>query len=466
MATPRRDPLGQPHDALGRAAEAVDGFVLGFIACDLRVIHVLDEQDDASAAVQICLAMLHLFAESPAGALQARLHLSRAQAALAAMSPSHPAHDRLTRWAAATQAWCNGDTAQALALHETQVRRYPRDLLALKLGQYHAFNRGDAPAMLRLALPGLDAAADVPQLHGMAAFAYEQCHFLDAAEVHARQALAMRRDEPWAQHALAHVMLARGELHAGSRFLAEMSDGWSGLNSFMRTHNWWHLALFLIEQDHLDEALSLYDREVWGVDTACSQDQVNAVSLLARLELAGADVGERWQNVADHLVTRTADQVLPFLDMQYLYGLARAARPEADTLLQHVARRAQSVSSVSGGESDTVWREVAQPACLGLTAHARGDMREAAMQLGIALPRLQEIGGSHAQRELFEQLHLDALLRAGSLAGAQNLLQQRLALQPESVRLRKQARRLYAALALPTTLADPRGTTAGEPVRP
>ena len=92
-------------------------------------------------------------------------------------------------------------------------------------------------------------------------------------------------------------------------------------------------------------------------------------------------------------------------------------------------------------------------------------MREAATQLGIALPRLQEIGGSHAQRELFEQLHLDALLRAGSLAGAQNLLQQRLAAQPESVRLRKQARRLYAALALPTTLADPRDVTAAEPVR-
>ena len=42
------------------------------------------------------------------------------------------------------------------------------------------------------------------------------------------------------------------------------------------------------------------------------QDQINAVSLLARLELAGVDVGPRWADVADHLALRLADHVLPF----------------------------------------------------------------------------------------------------------------------------------------------------------
>ena len=80
--------------------------------------------------------------------------------------------------------------------------------------------------------------------------------------------------------------------------------------------------------------LRLYDRQVWGVVKDYSQDQINAVSLLARLELAGVDVGDRWQDVASHLAARLHDHVLPFLDVQYLYGLARAGRPEADALLR------------------------------------------------------------------------------------------------------------------------------------
>jgi hypothetical protein len=59
-----------------------------------------------------------------------------------------------------------------------------------------------------------------------------------------------------------------------------------------------------------------------------------------------------------------------------------------------------------------------------------------------------EIGGSHAQRDLFAQIHLDALLRAGHGAAAQNILQPQLRSQPESARLRRLAAPLYASLGL------------------
>ena len=57
---------------------------------------------------------------------------------------------------------------------------------------------------------------------------------------------------------------------------------------------------------------------------------MGAVSLLARLEIAGIDIGRRWQDLADYLAARAEDTVQPFLTLQYLYGLARAGRPEAD----------------------------------------------------------------------------------------------------------------------------------------
>jgi hypothetical protein len=141
-------------------------------------------------------------------------------------------------------------------------------------------------------------AADVPYVHGMAAFGYEQCHLMREAEASARRAIAMCRKEPWAHHALAHVMLTEGRLAEGLAFMESVSDTWIGLNSFMVTHNWWHVALFLIDLGRDAEALAVYDEHAWGVVKDYSQDQIGAVSLLARLELAGIDVGARWNDVA------------------------------------------------------------------------------------------------------------------------------------------------------------------------
>ncbi len=191
--------------------------------------------------------------------------------------------------------------------------------------------------------------------------------------------------------------------------------------------------------------LRLYDREVWGVDKTYSQDQIGAVSLLARLEMAGVAVGDRWDELAGWLVTRTGDQVQPFLDMQYLYGLGRAGRPEADTLMANVERFAATAPD----DSRIAWQRVAVPACRGLLAHGRGRWAEAAEQLSIALPQLTAIGGSHAQRDLFEQFYIDSLQRCGRWAGAQNLLQPRVNAQPQSERLRRQVHEVYAALGLP-----------------
>jgi hypothetical protein len=440
------DALGNPVTLVEAAGLGpLNAFVEGFIASEARAVDILQAQDDPSAIVQAYCAALHMFAETGDAARNARPFLERAQAAAAQASA------REQRFVAAVAAWIAGDLPRAIALHEEQAREHPRDLASLKLGQYHLFNRGDSPGMLRLALHALPAAADVPYLHGMLAFAWEQCHFLEQAEASARQAIAMRRKEPWAHHALAHVMLTQGRLAEGHAFLQDVSPTWTGLNSFMVTHNWWHQALFALELDRADEVLALYDRHVWAEVKEYSQDQVNAVSLLARAELAGVDVGKRWQDLADHLARRGHDHVLPFLDLQYLYGLARAGRGE---LARGWLASIEAHASCLQGADANLWQRVCVPAARGLLAHANGDWPRAVDGLGQALPRLVEIGGSHAQRDLFEQVHTDALLRSGHLAGAQNRLQPLLRAQPESKRLRRQARRLYASLGLGSATAN------------
>ena len=436
-------------DSLGNTATlddaaglvALNDFVEGFIASEARAANVLDAAaHDASPIVQACAAAVHMFAENREAPANATPFLERA------LAGERRCTARERRFIHAVQAWVEGDIPRAIALHEEQAREFPRDLPSLKLAHYHLFNRGDSPGMLRLALTALPAAGDVPYLHGMLAFAWEQCHLLEQAEAAARRAITMRRKEPWAHHALAHVMLTQGRIQEGHAFLQEVSDTWTGLNSFMVTHNWWHQALFALELDRHEEVLALYDGQVWAVAKEYSQDQINAISLLARLELAGCDVEGRWQDLGDYLAVRLQDQVLPFLDMQYLYGLARAGRAEAQTLMRNIEQHA--------AQAGEVWQRVCVPASRGLLAHAQGDHERAVDQLGQALPRLTEIGGSHAQRDLFAQVHLDALVRSGKLAGAQHLLAQQLRTQPESARLKRQATAVYTALGLPSVAAN------------
>ncbi|MBJ9975071.1 tetratricopeptide repeat protein [Pseudomonas sp. S75] len=437
-----------PHDYLGNpldsdqpdALQGLNDFIGGFIGYHPRAEAILATADrhPDSALSNALAGILLMFSESPQGPALAQRYRQRA----AQVGTPHP---RAALYLALLDAWIGDDLDQVLALSERLLTDYPRDLFAAKLNQYVEFNRGNWPALLRIALKTVDAAPDIAQSHAMLAFAYEQCHLLADAERSARQALALQPDEPWAQHALAHVMLSEGRIEEGIDFLHSVSTHWEGLNSFMYTHNWWHLALFLLARGEDQRVLEIYDRHVWGILPQYSQDQIGAVSLLARLEFAGIDVGPRWQALAPWLQQRHADTVQPFLSLQYLYGLARAGKVEADRLFAALVDRSRQAPEFSR----EVWAEVTLPLAEGLLAHARGEHRRAARLLAASLPRLNEIGGSHAQRDLFAQVEVDARLRSGEWEMAQQTLELRRRYDELDVPSNRHLQRVYRELGLP-----------------
>jgi tetratricopeptide (TPR) repeat protein len=442
----RHDYLGNPVSGASEATLAgIDDFVGGFLGYEERLLNILAAAD---ADPDGCLAnayagWLWMFLESPDAPGRAVVYLDRAERAAAGATCRERLAVELLR------DWMAGDVVSATRRTALMLAEAPRDLAALKLHQYFDFNRGRSPQMLRIALDALPAAADVPQLHGMLAFAFEQCHLLRDAEAAARRALSMQGREPWAQHALAHVMLTEGRITESIGFLESASPTWAGLTSFMYTHNWWHLALCYLSDGRFADALAIYDRHVWARDRSYSQDQIGAVSLLARLELAGQPVGDRWAALGEYLRVRRADTVEPFLTLQYLYGLARAGLAESDALLAAIALRARQ----SPAASRAAWAEVALPAARGLVAHARGEYASACRELGPTLLRMLEIGGSHAQRDLFQQIYLDSLLRCGARVPAQQLLEERRRFEPDGVALNRTLARVYGELGLPAQAA-------------
>jgi hypothetical protein len=436
-----RDNLGNPVTSQSAdTLRSIDDFIEGYLAYETRAECILAaaDADPESCMANVYAGMLWMLLEAPVAAARAQRYLTAAERA----APQATRREQLNT--AILRAWVEDDLQRTLRLCDQLSDEFPRDLAIVKTHQYLEFNRGNAPEMLRIALKVSAANQDVVYVRGMAAFGYEQCHLLDEAENAAHSALAMQRKEPWAQHALAHVLLTRGHIEAGAQFLEEMADTWVGLNSFMLTHLWWHLALFYLSQGRNTEALRLYDEHCWGIAKDYSQDQIGAISLLARFEIAGIDVGARWHDLADHLVARANDTVQPFLTLQYLYGLARGARPQAETLLSSVRAHAHSTHPFSR----TVWQEVALPGCEGLYAYARGDYERAWQKMSLAVPRMSEAGGSHAQRDLFEQILLDAALKSGRLGLAQHMLELRRSTDPYGVPVNEALATLYSKLGL------------------
>jgi hypothetical protein len=453
-----RDRLGNALSAAPSGAlQAIDDFVGGFLAYETRaerIVRAADEAEDCCIA-NVYAGFLWMLLEAPAAPVHAAPYL----AAAGRTAPDATRREQLN--VEVLRAWIADDVPRALRACAQLTDEYPRDLVILKIEQYLEFNCGDFTAMLRAALKVLEHNADVAYVHGMAAFAYEECRLLSEAERAARRALELERKEPWAQHALAHVMLTQGRIEEGARFLEGVAPTWTDLNSFMITHLWWHVALFDLSRGRFARALEIYDRHSWGVAKEYSQDQVGAVSLLARLEIAGVDVGRRWQELAEYLAARAEDTVQPFLTLQYLYGLARAERAEAHTLLEAVRQRAGSAPA----HTREVWREVVLPASEGLHAYARRDYDRAWRELGRAMPRMIETGGSHAQRDFFEQIHLDAAMASGRMSAAQQMLELRRAADPDGVPVNTALACVYAALGLATLADEARGRVAAARAR-
>jgi hypothetical protein len=342
-------------------------------------------------------AALHLMALTAQGRRSAAPLVERAQAAASRCT----ARERAL--IAAVAGWANGEATVAqrfVAIGQA----WPDDLVVAKIAQFLLLNDGDTMGMLQASTSLLAARPHNRFVQGMHAFALEQNGDLIAAEKWGRQAVDAGPD-PWAHHAIAHVLDSAGRASEGKAWMAQHAPSWDDCSSFMYTHNWWHAALFDISLGDHAGALALFDRRVWGVRRDCCQDQINAVSLLIRFEMLSVDVGARWEDLAPHLEQRIDDRANGFIDLHYAYGLARAGRDDA------VEQQRRGLWRLVDHQPSALPLAVAIAAD-GMVAHARGDFAKAAACLLAARPATPSFGGSRTQRRLIDLVREDSHRRA------------------------------------------------------
>ncbi|MEL6679399.1 MAG: tetratricopeptide repeat protein, partial [Pseudomonadota bacterium] len=258
-------------------------------------------------------------------------------------------------------------------------------------------------------------------LLGCESFALEENGDYAQAERFGRAGLDLCPDDAWGLHAVAHVHDMTGRAADGVRWLAGKSTHWAHCNNF-GFHVWWHLALFHLDRGAFGPVLALYDLKVRPQPTDDFRDISNAASLLLRLEIEGVDVGDRWEELATLSANRVDDGALVFADLHYLMALMRSDRgEEAEALTRRIAQDAATldhdqheVSAISG-----------MPMAQGLLAFRGAQYESALPNLVAGLEHLPRVGGSHAQRDVFWRLTVEAALRSGDCASAEALLARR-----------------------------------------
>lgn len=321
--------------------------------------------------------------------------------------------------------WLAGRPTQAAARLEVILNLNPRDALAMKMIQAIHFVMG-RPKAMRASVEGvMDAWDDHPArgfLLGCHAFTLEETGEYTRAERTGRNGVALAPDDAWGLHAVAHVFDMTGRARDGLDWLSGREASWAHCNNF-RFHVWWHRALMHLDLGEHDAAMALYDADIRAEKTDDYRDISNGASLLARLELEGVNVGNRWDELADLSEKRATDGCLAFADLHYMLALCGADRDQAAAGL---IARMQSTRT-SGNEAQRVIAHPGLHVAKGLQAFAAGEYPVAFMHLRAGRAELQQIGGSHAQRDVFERIAIEAALRSGYTDAAGALLHDRIA---------------------------------------
>lgn len=332
------------------------------------------------------------------------------------------ATERERAYLAALDLYLAGDLHGAACTLDTALKRWPRDALALKLVHAILFVLGDGKGMRRSIEGVIDAyGADhpsTPYINGCYAFTLEETGDYRAAEARGRDAVLRAADDAWGVHAVAHVFDMTNRTREGVAWLSGQPETWAHCNNF-RYHVWWHLALFHLDRGDHAEVLRLYDTEVRAEKTDDYRDISNAASLLSRLEMEGVDVGRRWDEMADLCEGRVDDGCVVFADLHYLLALGATDR---DAKARALLNRMHADAKARDTSMQVVAAEAGVPAAEGLLSFAHGDYHAAYGALALARPRMQTVGGSHAQRDVFERLTIESALRAGRLDDARTLL--------------------------------------------
>ena len=311
------------------AVRVLDHFadqLLGMGSVDL-IIDAATAYPDC-ALIQACAASTYVYTQLRSEAAKAAPLLERAR------QHSGDLTERERLFIDAVAAGCEGDFERALSLYEQIAHRWPRDVVAAKIAEFHFFQTGESARQLAFMQSIAEPNRDHSHLQSMYAFALELCGLREDSEAVARAALRLNPLTMWAQHCLAHVFAGNSRITEGIAELEGYAESWRKFGRFIQTHNWFHLATLYLANLDFAKVRDAYRGQIRGFFPDSVAEQTDAILLLWYLELAGVEIHDEWREIAPHSRPIAHQQLFPFLNALSLYALSRAGEAaEVETAL-------------------------------------------------------------------------------------------------------------------------------------
>jgi tetratricopeptide (TPR) repeat protein len=311
----------------------------------------------------------------------------------------------------------------AVGFIKETLAEHPRDMVLIQRLYFIYFWQGRSADMLELTRSVFDAFDGDSFVLGLHAFSLEENRRFDEGLTLAERAMALNPRDAWAVHAMAHVHYERGDNARGIEALPPGIHPCDHLGYF-RNHLLWHLALMHLAEGHYDRVRRLFDSVFGSIPIAIASDLQDGVALAWRLDLFGQPDRRRWEHLGAAARRWLDLPLLLFHDLHVGMALAAAGDwPTAEIQLERLRQRARKTRNAT-------LPEVVVPLLEGLHAFVRGEHALAVEKIEPIQARIVEVGGSHAQRELFHDTLLAAALRAGDHERATAWLDRRLAKRP------------------------------------
>ncbi|XP_072452688.1 tetratricopeptide repeat protein 38 isoform X2 [Notamacropus eugenii] len=354
------------------------------------------------------------------------------------LSRKQPLTNREKLHVAAVDMFAKGCLPKACTLWEQILQDYPTDMLALKFSHDTYFYLGYQPQMRDSVArifphwtPNLPLSSYVK---GIYSFGLMETNLYDQAERLAKEALSVNPRDAWSVHTMAHIHEMKAEIEDGVSFMQSSESNWKDCD-MLACHNYWHWALYLIEKGEHEAALTIYDEHIAPslMTSGSMLDMVDTCSMLYRLQLEGMHVGERWQAVLPVTKPHSRDHILLFNDAHFLMSFLGA---NDHGTVQELLTTLQELSQSPGENHEhQLAQEVGLPLCQALVEMDSGNPDRAVELLLPIRYKIVEIGGSNAQRDIFNQLLVHAALKCEQRSHrnlARSLLMERDALKPGS----------------------------------
>jgi tetratricopeptide (TPR) repeat protein len=315
-----------------------------------------------------------------------------------------------------------GGPLEALPLLEEHLGRYPRDFLAANRYTQTLFFSGltDARERSRAQMAALEPAlSDDWAFLGGYSFVLEESAEYGEAERLSQRSLELYPRNAGAAHVVSHVNYESNRHAGGSDWLTTWLQDYDRAAG-LHCHLSWHLALFELAQGHYRRAVEIYDNDI-APASGTPIKLTDMSSFLWRLQLYGCAPGQLDWTAMTSLAEAAASS--PAATFFAAHAALWAAASGEDATLSRLVDGLREL----GEKGHPVAAAVVLPLVQGIAAFAHADYDEAIRQIEPIANDIERIGGSHAQREVFEDTLLGAYLRGGRFDKAETMLRERLA---------------------------------------